>query len=417
MIARKGKKVLSAAPAGAVFWLLSGLIAAAGLCPSQPVQPPTDPLQTVLDHFYNLEFDAAEQGLDARLKDHPDDLRALSYLARVDLQREMMRRELLEAQVYGKDGEALRQNKPPVNALLRQQIFGILNKLEQTAQVRLGRNPQDEDALYWLGAAHVTRAIYYLTLEKSNMQALGEAKEAQKDHARLLKLDPKCADAYLVIGTYDYVAGSLPWYSKIVAALIGCHGDRERGLEELERAAEQGHWARTDAETFLSILYYREKRYADAIRILEKLERAYPRNFLLPQEIARAYKAQGDWRSAAREYDALLGKYESHAPGFAPSPAAKVYYQAGETYAHLGEKNDALRRFQKAAELEENNIYVYRAELAAAGIELQENRTAEARTRYQRVARAVPNTGEGRTAAHALKNHPPSPGARGEDAR
>jgi tetratricopeptide (TPR) repeat protein len=364
----------------------------------------SDPLEQALDHFYNLEYDAAEQELNAHLKDHPDDLRALCYLSRVWMEREMFRRQLLEAQAYGKDGVALRKGKSDVAPELRQKIFSPLDQVERLAQERLKANARDKEALYWLGASHVVRAVYFLSLEKSTMQALSDAKEAQKSHARLLKLDPNYTDAYLVVGTYDYIVGSLPWYTKVVAALIGYSGDRKRGLEELQRAAEQGHWARTDAQTFLSILYFREKDYAGAIRLMESLQREFPRNYLLPQEIARTYKAHNNWRAAAGEYDSIIQKYESRAPGYATLPAAKMYFQAGEVCARLGEQEEALRRYQKAAEVNDGGIYVYRAELAAAAIELSQNRGAEARSRYERVAKAVPDTDEGRAANQALKN-------------
>jgi tetratricopeptide (TPR) repeat protein len=408
----KIRRFLAWALAGTACWLIAGPFAGAARSPSQAGQPSSDPVATAVDDFYNLQFDAAQKGLDAWLEAHPNDLRALSYQARVSLQREMLRRELLEAQAYGRGGEAFRPANSPANAQLRQKIFAFLDRLDTAAQTRLKRNPGDEDALYWIGASHVTRAIYFLTLEKSSLQALGEAKEAQKYNTRLLRLDPDCTDAYLVIGTYDYVVGSLPWYTKVLAALIGYHGDRARGLEELKRAADHGHWARTDAQTLLSILDFREKRYADAIGILENLKQAYPRNFVVPQEIARARKAQGDWRFAAREYDDLIQKYESGAPGFTQIPAAKIYYQAGQVYAHLGETEDALHHFLKAAALPDGNLFVYRAELAAAAIEMKQNHSAEARSRYERVARAVPNTGEGRAAAQALKSLASNSGSR-----
>lgn len=412
-----GKGFLTGVLSSAALCLLCAPVADAAPALSASGREKTHLLASALDHFYNLEYDASEKELDSRLRDDPHDLRALCYLARIYLQREMFRRELLEAKVYDANGEAFRKDKPAVNQALRRKIFGTLGKLEGAAQSRLEQNPRDEEALYWLGASHVARAIYFLSLEKSNMQALGEAKAARKIHANLLRVDPDCADAYLVIGTYDYVAGSLPWYAKFLATLIGYHGDRQRGLQELERAAEHGDWARTDAETFLTILYYREKRYTEAISILRRLQAAYPRNFLLSQEIARAYKAQGDWRMAGREYDALLKKYESGAPGFSRLPAAKVYFQTGEVYQRLGERDEALDRFQKAAKFEENNIYVYRAELAAARIELAEDRESEARVRLERVARAVPSSDEGRAAAAALKNHPTDPRSRDKDGR
>ena len=390
-----------------------GVRAEAAAAPGQQAAS-QDPVSLELDHFYNLEYDDAEKGLRSWLDQHPDDLRALSYLSNVILQREMFRRELLDAQVYGKGGEAYRDGKSNVDPQFRAGLFSVLGKSENLANQKLAKDPRDSDALYWMGVSHVIRAVYDLSLAKAKMDALGEAKQARRYHARLVEMDPNYVDAYLVIGTYDYLVGSLPWYTKFVASMLGYHGNRERGLEELKRAAEHGHWAQTDAKTFLAILYVREKRYEDALRILRELEQAYPRNFVVPQQIARVHKSKGDWSKTAETYDSILRKYESRAAGYSKLPAAKVYYQAGEAYARAGEEDKALDRYERAAGLGDNNAYVYRAELEAARIERRKNRDADARRRFERVARAVPNTEEGRAAARALRNLASGPGARAD---
>ena len=361
------------------------------------------PLEVALDHFRNLEYDAARKELEAWLGQHPTDLRALNYLATVVLQQEMFRRELLESQVYGPRGEAFGSAKVPLPAGLQQELFGILGKTETLADLRLKQNPRDEEALYWGGVVHVTRALFHLTLSKERLAALGEAKAARKLHAQLLSLNPNYVDALLVLGTYDYVVGSLPWYLKVLASLVGHRGDRVRGLAEIKRVTEEGHWAREDAKSFLVVIYFREKSYPEALAILEDLARSYPRNFLIPQEMARAYKAQGNWRAAAEAYDAILAKYAARAAGYSEIPRAKILYLCGQAHAQLGESAEALRRYEEAGKFQENDIYVFRAELAAAGLCLQRDRRADALRKYERVARGVPNTDEGKAARQMLR--------------
>ncbi len=370
--------------------------------PARPASIP-DPLRVALDHFYNLEYDSAEEELSAWLNRHPNDLRALNYLAATILQRELLRRELLEAQVYGKGGEAYKGDKQSLSPELQQELLGTLDKAERLADERLDKNPRDVDALYWAGVSHVTRALADLTLLKARLDALGEAKKARKLHAEVLRIDPSFIDAYLVMGMYDYIVGSLPWYLKVLASLIGHSGNKERGLAEVKRVSEQGDLAREDAKSYLAILYYREQRYTEALEILRRLARSYPRNYVVQQEIARVYKAQEDWQAAAEAYDGIVAKHESGALGYAKIPLAKILFQAGEVWERAGKQEEALRRYERAARLGDNNIYVYRAELAGADICMQINRPAEARRKYQRVASAIPDTGEGKAARQALK--------------
>ena len=361
------------------------------------------PVDIALDHFRNLEHDLAEKKLEDWLAEHPSDLRALNYLASVILQREMIRRELLESQVYGPKGEAFPPGKIPLSPGFQQQLFGILSKAESLAETRLKQNPRDEEALYWAGVAHVTRAIFQLSLARSNLAALGEAKEARRFHAQLLALNPNYIDALMVVGVYDYVVGRLPWYMKVLASIAGHHGDKERGLEEIKRVTVEGHWAREDAKWFLAILYFGEKRYSEAIGLLQGLSQSYPRNYLLPQEIARAYKSQGDLRAAVQIYDTMLAKYDARAPGYGAMPVAKILYQGGQVDAQLGEIEEALGLFERAANRDENNIFVYRAEFEGAGICLRLNRRDEARQKYARVVQAIPNTDEGKSARQTLR--------------
>ena len=382
-------------------------LAAPGACfcsvaPAKPASDP-DPVEVAINHYRNLEDEAARQQLEAWLADHPGDLRARNYLASVILQRELLRRELLESQVYGPHGEAFDGKKVPVSPAFQQELFGVLDKAESIAEERLRKNPRDEEALYWAGVAHVTRAIYQVTLAKANMAAIGEAKQARKYHSQLLSVNPNFVDAMLVVGIYDYMVGSLPWYLKVVASIVGYHGNRERGLASIERVTREGHQARDDAKNFLAILYFREKRYPEARALLADLSRSYPRNYVFPQETARTYKAHGDWASAAKVYDEILAKYAAGQPGFRSIPAAKIYYQAGESRTHTGENQVALERYDQAARLSDNDIYVYRAELAAAGICLRSQRPDDARRKYQRVAKAVPDTDEGKVARQKLK--------------
>lgn len=372
-----------------------------------------DPVQVAIDHYRNLEHEAARQQLEAWLADHPGDLRARNYLASVILQQELFRRELLESQVYGSHGEAFDGKKVPVSLALQQELFGVLNKAESIAGDRLRQNPRDEEALYWAGVTHVTRAIYELTLAKANLAALGEAKDARKYHSQLLSVNPNFVDALLVVGTYDYIVGSLPWYMKVLASIVGYRGNRQRGLAAIERVTREGHWARDDAKNFLAILYFREKRYPEARALLADLSRSYPRNHVFPQEVARTYKAQGDWASAAKVYDAILAKYAAGEPGFKSLPASKIYYQAGDARTHTGENQAALERYDQAAKLPDNDIYVYRAELAAAELCLKNQKPAEALRKYQRVAKAVPDTDEGKAARQKLKQLQESPARRG----
>ena len=413
MYAPRGSRLAAMKPWSAVRPVLIAIVVAslalsAEASPSRkraPQQPSADPLAVAQDHFRNLEYDQAQAALDGFLKDHPDDLQALNNLGMVILYREMFHRGLLESHLYGKKGEAFDPVTTPVTPEFQDQLFAVLDKAHSLADQRVGKDPKDKEALYWGGVTHGTRATYYFTLKRSWKGALDEAKAAQKQHKTLLELDPAFVDANLIVGVQDYVVGSLPWIVKLFAALVGAHGDRDRGLAEVEKVAQNGNYARDDARTVLAVLYQREERWADARHVLEDLVRRFPRGFLSAQELASICARLEDFRCAASTYDTLLAKYHAGPPNAAWTRfwVAKVLYLSGQAHEKLGENDLALARYDEGAKGKDQDRYIPRCELAAADLLARTGRTDQARPRYEQLAAAYPDSDEGKAAKKALR--------------
>ncbi len=369
-----------------------------------PLTPPTqpDPVEAAIDHARNLEYGEARRQLETWLVSHPADLRALNYLASTILQREIFEQEMADGRVETSGGRVSRKKAPVVSEAFRRELFDVLGRAESVALVRLRQNSQDQDALYWVGMSHVIRAVYQLGFAKSNSGALKEAKEARNYHTRLLAINPGYVDAMLVTGMYDYIAGSVPWYMKVLTAIIGVRGDKQRGIKAMERVARDGAWAKVEARQFLAVFYFREKRYPESVALMEQIARDYPRNFMVYQHMARTYKAQKNWRKAAETYDLVVSRYRAGEPGFQNIPVAKVLCQAAEAWANAGDKARSRALYAEAEDLREDSIFVYRAALATA-IDLEPSRPDEARRRLERVASAVPWSDEGKAARRHLK--------------
>jgi tetratricopeptide (TPR) repeat protein len=56
----------------------------------------------------------------------------------------------------------------------------------------------------------------------------------------------------------------------------------------LEQVAQEGRWAKDDAKSVLILLYTREKRFADVVKLTRELSAKYPRNYLLRLETGDA---------------------------------------------------------------------------------------------------------------------------------
>ena len=154
----------------------------------------------------------------------------------------------------------------------------------------------------------------------------------------MLELDPKRKEAGLVVGTYRYLVSTLSLPMRLMAYVAGFGGGKDLGLRMIEETVAAGKENRTDAEFALVLLYNREKRYNDALRVLDGLRRRYPRNRLVLLE-AGATAARGNRPADA---EALLTE------GMAMGEEALWHYKRGAARVMLGRSEDALADLRAA---------------------------------------------------------------------
>ena len=149
------------------------------------------------------------------------------------------------------------------------------------SEERLRNHPTEADAHYQAGAAYGFLASYTATVEGRLLGSLGPARRAYHEHERTLELDPRRQDAGLIVGMYRYAVSALPAPLRLLAHLAGFGGDRERGLRLVEDAARYPSDVQPNAMFTLILMYNREARYDDALRVIRELEQRFPRNRLL----------------------------------------------------------------------------------------------------------------------------------------
>ena len=261
-----------------------------------------DPLvEAAFDHFYNLEYDRAIQEFEKVLDRHPSDPSAVNHLLTTVLMRELYRMGAMNSGEYANDsfiGEAHRAADPKVNERIKQ----LVERAEGLEEQELKVNPNNVDALYARGVTRAQFALYTALVERAWFSALRNAVGARRDHERVLELDPHYLDAKLVVGTHNYVMGSLPWSVKVAVALVGLSGTKEKGLEYLREVADSNGENSVDAKVVLSLFLRREHRYDEARVLMHELAVRYPRNYLFPLEEANLLRASGHAPEAAAAY-------------------------------------------------------------------------------------------------------------------
>jgi hypothetical protein len=172
------------------------------------------------------------------------------------------------------------------------------------AERRLASAPGNLDALYERGAALGLLASYAGTVEGRMWPAFRQARRAYADHAEVLRRDPRRREAGLIVGTYQYVTATLSAPLRWMARFAGFTPNRELGVASIRRAAEPGSDTSVEAKFGLIVIMSRERRYAEALAVVNDLRAAFPRNRLLTLEAGATCLRARRPADAVRELDA-----------------------------------------------------------------------------------------------------------------
>jgi tetratricopeptide (TPR) repeat protein len=275
------------------------------------------------DHFYNLEYDQAITDYTRLIQQNPDDPIPYNDLASAQLNKELSRLGLLDSSAVGGDNRFLRNRRPQADPRARALVLDTLERGRRKAETVLARDPRNTFALFSVCTDYGLRATYEFMVEKAWFAALRDGSKARWYCDQAQKLDPEFVDAYLVLGVYEYTAGSLPLAVKLLA-MGGLHGSKKKGLEYVSRVAQKGKYDRDAARVLLAVLYRRENRPLEAARVLQSLIIDYPRNYLFSLELASMYSDAGQPERALGTLKSLLQKVDENSSGYRSLPRETV---------------------------------------------------------------------------------------------
>jgi tetratricopeptide (TPR) repeat protein len=308
-------------------------------------------------HFYNNEYDEAISEFGNEIAKQPNDPAAYNHLAQAILYRELFRNGALESQLVTGNNPFLRRAKLNVAPAVRERFETATQTALDLSNSRLSQDSTDAEALYDASVTYGLRANYHFLVEKAWSDALHDATASRKFSDRLIKVNPGLTDAYLVQGVHDYVVGSLPFYARMVGFLAGFHGDRQKGIRELQDVAQRGVMNKYDAEILLAVIYRRERRPEDAIPLLKNVSEKFPRNYLLRLEQVQMYSDAGDKYSALKVLHDVERLRAAGARGYGDIPAQKVNYLRGNLLFWYGDFGPAMKDMQAAtAKVEELDL-------------------------------------------------------------
>lgn len=215
-----------------------------------------------IEALYSVRFDAATRSFDAAIAADPNDPRGHFFRATLHLW----------SYVFDRRPEQLDQ---------------FLRRTDRTIQVASGRD--DSRSRLFLGMSYGYKAIANGRAENFSAAAVS-GRTCYEKLESLVDDDPTAYDAYLGLGIFHFILGSVPKIGQILGGMSGIKGDAALGLKEIETAAKKGVYFRNDAQLILAFLtiYYKNDLKGGA-QTLETLANRYPNNVAFSYALGSAY--------------------------------------------------------------------------------------------------------------------------------
>ncbi|MCI0626292.1 MAG: tetratricopeptide repeat protein [Acidobacteria bacterium] len=284
-------------------------------------------LRDALNKMYRYELKAADEAFDdlvRRFPEHP-----IGYMHKAEV-------------VWW---HALRDNKNrPLEAAFERYTERAISK----GQSLLKRNPKDFYTLLYVAGAYGNRTRYNVYISKSYYRAMragikgydfvGPAHALRKDYV----------DCLIGIGAYNYFAGSLPAVIKLFSWMFTEGGDKRKGIQQLELAAQKGEYGQVAAKMVLLGVYYNEKRLADYQRLISALIEQFPTNPVFVTWLADFYLRQGKLDEGNQQLTFLLSGAKNGSRS--KLSLAQTYFEKGRLELEKRSPDDSIASFTRVIE-------------------------------------------------------------------
>ena len=276
-----------------------------------------------LDRLYNMEFEAAARRFEhiaRRYPEHP----AGPFLEALNIWWEILpdlADDTHDAAFYAAMQEVIERS----DRLLKQRADAF-------------------DAMFFKGAALGFRGRL-----RSNR---GEWFKAARDGLRamdyvldVVKREPDVADYAFGKGMYDYYAVAIPDKYPFLKPLMLFFpdGDRERGIEALQRTVRDGRLVRTEAAYFLLQIYYLfENDFDHSVHYATWLRERYPGNSFFHTIEGRVYARWGRWDQADPIFEEVYTRHKAGQTGYNASLAGQALFFMARSRMAYGEYEAAL---------------------------------------------------------------------------
>jgi len=253
-----------------------------------PAFTPLPELTSGFQLLYTQQFPAAREKFANWEGEHPQEPFGEVAIAASYLFEEFYRQGVLTSDFFLNEEKFLNgiNGKPDSGRMA--QFQGALVGTRALANKRLKQNAKDTEALFALTLAAGMESDADMILRKERLEALKLLKLANQHAKQLLAVRPDANDAYVALGSANYIIGSLSGGMRFFLAFGGVHGDKKLGMQQLGKSADSGLYLRPFAKIMLALAARREKQDALAQRLLRELSEEFSSSPLFAAEYAKS---------------------------------------------------------------------------------------------------------------------------------
>jgi len=191
--------------------------------------------------------------------------------------------------------------------------FQILcDSAKTAAEARLNYCTRRDSALCYLyiGHQYTYRALWESRF-RSKFSALKLGRKAHSAYRNGIETDSTLYDLYLGLGSYHYWKSTK---SGLLRSLGLFKDEREKGIDEIELAADSSLFSEDAAVSALIWIVMNEKKYDSAAALSSRLNDKYPNGNTFKWPLAETWFKSGGYKKAAQIYDSLFYRLETE-PG------------------------------------------------------------------------------------------------------
>ena len=209
-------------------------------------------------------------------------------------------------------------------------------------------NSKDSEAYLAMALAKIAKvnlAVHekrYLVMEQETSNIWNYLEKASA-------AEPNNFDIYFLMGLLHYHIDHLPGFTRFASSLLITSGDSQKGLKEIELAAQKGDLLQTIAQTELQSDYLIfEKKPQRALPVILKLRKEYPSNYNFLFAETNVLAELGRFGEAFALAQEIENNIKAAKPPYVPQLLPRYNQLMGRIFFNQGEYDKATQYFQLA---------------------------------------------------------------------